>query len=177
MRKTLSLAVSVLSLLGCTPLVMVRQAAEPSLKPAADKATLVLFRSKGVGGSATVSTYVDGKFIGQTRGKSYFVAPIDPGAHHLTSIADNKTVSKVTLEPGKVYYVRQDTPFGQASFNGTSASEFEREKGEMDYFVRDSTQPEPLLDAQTHQHLLAEYDEEVKKDPARVKDMLELQGF
>jgi hypothetical protein len=177
MRRNVALCGALLLVSACTAMVMVQQSAVPEVKPDAGKVTLVLFRCKSMGGMVTVTNYVDGKFLGQTKGKSYYVATVEPGAHHLVAIGDSKNVCKVTLEAGKVYYVRQDTPMGQPIFIGSEPGEFEKEKGEMDYLVRDAAQPEPVLEPETQQKLVARYEEDVQKDPNRFKDMLELKGF
>lgn len=69
---------------------------------------------------------------------------------------------------------RQST---QATSFGNGPEEFQREKGEMDYLVRDPAQPEPVLDAETRQEMLARYEQTLQKEPDRYKDMLGLKGY
>jgi len=52
---------------------------------------------------------VDGKWVGASKGQTYFFVPIDPGEHHLCAIGQIGAVTRVSLhglkaEAGMTYY-------------------------------------------------------------------------
>jgi len=86
---------------------MTRQKQKPQIVPDADKATLVIYRGTSFGYGITMATYLDNKFVGQTRGESYFITKADPGIRHLTGVAEKSIDHQLSLEAGKIYYINQ----------------------------------------------------------------------
>jgi hypothetical protein len=86
---------------------MTRHKHKPQIVPDSEKATLVIYRGTSFGYGVTMATYLDNKFVGQTRGASYFITKADPGIRHLTGIAEKNINHQLSLEAGKVYYINQ----------------------------------------------------------------------
>jgi hypothetical protein len=86
---------------------MTRHKYKPQILPDSQKATLVIYRGTSFGYGVTMATYLDHKFIGQTRGASYFITKADPGIRYLTGVAEKNINHTLTLEAGKIYYINQ----------------------------------------------------------------------
>jgi hypothetical protein len=52
---------------------MLKQDQKPELKADSEKATLVIYRNISAGFAVTIDNFLDNKFIGQTKGKCYFI--------------------------------------------------------------------------------------------------------
>jgi hypothetical protein len=89
----------------------------PAPAPPADgKAQIVLIENEnhmiGPFMTATVRFGMDGAWVGANNNNSYFVVPVEPGAHHLCvswqsalpMLKKSIDVASFTAEPGKVYY-------------------------------------------------------------------------
>lgn len=84
--------------------------------PEAGKAQIIFIEYVDTNGqfftTPTMRFGMDGKWVGATRGSSYFVVTVDPGVHHVCvnwqSGTDNESrqvgIEKFTAEAGKVYY-------------------------------------------------------------------------
>ena len=83
------------------------QRERPRLGTRPESATLVLIRPTSYGWGVTIDNFLDGKLIGRTRGKSYFVAQIAPGTHYLMARAENISVARLAFEAGKIYFVHE----------------------------------------------------------------------
>lgn len=165
-------------LFGCGEYYMLKQSAKPEIKPAADKATVVVYRMSSVSFAVVVDNYIDKKLIGQTKGKSYFIAQVDPGTHYIIALSDNKTSAKINLEAGKVYYILQGMAFGGTFFSGTNPDEFNKQLPELDYLSFDPAKPAaPALSDEIYNEKVKDYNEESAKDPERFKDMNNLTGY
>ncbi len=86
---------------------MTRQTQKPQITPDSEKATLVIYRGTSFGYGMTMATYLDNRFVGQTRGASYFITKTEPGIRHLTGIAEKNINHRLSLEAGKIYYINQ----------------------------------------------------------------------
>jgi hypothetical protein len=82
----------------------------PPAAPAAGKAQIVFIE---VGPGATIRFGMDGKWLGATKGDSWFAVDVDPGEHHFCgawqssfkTLQKNLGMTKFTAEAGKTYYV------------------------------------------------------------------------
>lgn len=84
----------------------------PLPTPPADKALVYVVRPTMMGSKIQTKLAVDGKWVGINRGNNYFFVTLDPGEHYLCSTAENRSVLKVTVEPGKTYYLQQKIRMG-----------------------------------------------------------------
>lgn len=166
---------------GCGDEYMLKVENKPEIHLDQSKATIVIFRSTSLGGPKEIYNYIDSKYIGTTKGKSFFITTAEPGTHYIVADAENKACAKITLEANKVYYLNQQIYMGVMSartgFSGSNPEEFEKEKSEMDFFVVNSNQAPPSVDAKDLEKAIADFNEENGKDPERFKDTNGLQGF
>lgn len=86
---------------------MTRQKQKPQIVSDSEKATLVIYRGTSFGYGMIMATYLDNKFVGQTRGASYFITKAEPGMRNLTGIAEKNLSHQLKLEAGRVYYINQ----------------------------------------------------------------------
>jgi hypothetical protein len=180
MKKLLvfSLFTATFLVAGCTSFCMVKQDTKPEIKPTADKATLVIYRSTSVGFTAVVDNFIDTTYLGSTKGKCYFVAQAQPGSHYLIAVSENKVSAKISLEAGKVYYILQGMAFGSTSLTGTSPDEFGKQLPELPYLILDPAQTSlPVLSSEEFTKKVNDYTKESAKDPERFKDMDNLKGY
>lgn len=113
------IVLSVVIAAGCGgPAHMVRTETAPrvqDVKPAAGKAALVVARTVSKGFNVEFFNYVDRRFIGVTKGRSFFVTDnVDPGKRIFISSASNIDALKIDLKPGKVYCVQQLVGFPES---------------------------------------------------------------
>ena len=99
-----AIMVSALFLGACGPkLHMIAKEGKPSITAKSNKAVLVIIRTTAFGWGAIVDNYLDGKMIGQTEGKVFFVTEVTPGRHYVISHADNTDTARLNFEAGKIY--------------------------------------------------------------------------
>ena len=181
----------VVSALVLLPLVMLVSCAggfkmvkqESRVEPTADpeKATLVIMRTTMYGFAVVMNSYVDGKYIGQTKGKCYFTTKVDPGEHWLIGACENRAVAKVTFEAGKMYYFEQLVIIGvmkaRTGWEPRDQAYFSQQLPELTYIT-----PEPGfvgedMEADDLQEDMDNFEKEVVKDPERHRNTLEYKGF
>jgi hypothetical protein len=85
-----------------------------ALTPAEGKALIYILRPTGFGALIRMGVECDSVHIGSTKAENYVYAMLDPGAHTLMSKAENHSSLEVTLEAGKIYYVKQLVKMGFA---------------------------------------------------------------
>ena len=88
-----------------------------SFNPAPGKARLYVFRPPGFAGSAVVlQVAIDGRIVGATAPGTFVMIEVDPGRHVVSSqTAENLTSVPITVEAGRLYFIRQEPRFGLAS--------------------------------------------------------------
>lgn len=84
----------------------------PMAEPSKDKATIYVVRPTKWGHKVQTKLAVDGKWVGVNRGNNYFFFTLDPGEHYFCSKAENRSVLKLKVEPGKTYYLQQKVKMG-----------------------------------------------------------------
>jgi len=105
---TVLIVVTTLFFVSCSSnFSMTRQMLKPQITPDSEKATLVIYRGTSFGYGLTMATYLDNRFIGQTRGASYFITKAEPGTRYLTGVAEKNINHQLSLEAGKIYYINQ----------------------------------------------------------------------
>lgn len=106
---------STLTVTGCGPRHML--AKEPCIDirgvvPAPGKSALVVGRTTIFGSGVNIENYLDKKFIGTTKGHSFFVSPVEPGSHYVTARAENFDTVLLNFEPDKTYYLQNEIRMG-----------------------------------------------------------------
>jgi hypothetical protein len=113
----LGIVVALAALTGCS-------FSAPHMRPAASSAvaadpaaaTVVFVRPSRLGGAITsVIATTEGRFLGETQAKSYFVAKLPPGEHLLVSWSESTPAMRATLAAGRIYYVEVAPKMGWGS--------------------------------------------------------------
>jgi Protein of unknown function (DUF2846) len=187
MRKLMFLALLTMPvfLMSCAAgtVHMLEQDVKPPLAIKPDKAVLVMVRTTSFGWAVVINNYIDGKMIGQTRGKSYFITDVTPGTHYVMAHAENIAAARIQFEAGRIYFLDQGIYMGVwKARTGLSAMTAEEalkqinEKG-CDCRVYNTQKPGEDLDPKDYQQTKDDFEKEVKEDPARHKDTLEYKGY
>ncbi|HEX9022125.1 MAG TPA: hypothetical protein VF903_12795 [Nitrospirota bacterium] len=183
------LALSVV-LSACVGYHMITKDEKPSTYAAkSNKATLIIIRAtkwsgnRGltIGPGQVVTNYLDGKMIGQTRGKSYFVTEVKPGAHYVMAQAQNTAVARIRFEAGRIYILSQLLFPGfnrpTTGFVPMSSEDFSKEYTDADFLVYDTAHPGDDMPANEYQEQRDDFEKEAKEDPGRHKDTLNYRGY
>lgn len=106
--------VSFLSACASVPMASPEQdaAAKEFRPPPADRAHLYVYRNESIGSAVKQPVVVDGIAVGQTAAKVFFLIPLAPGAHTVTSLAENTFDLPISVAGGKSYFVWQEVKFG-----------------------------------------------------------------
>jgi hypothetical protein len=162
---------------------MIDQDMKPKIAVKPDKAVLVIVRTTSFGWAMVIDTYIDGKMIGQTRGKSYFIADVTPGKHYVMAKAENIAAARINFQDGSIYFLDQGIYMGvwkaRTGFSIMTAEEALKQINEegCDYRVYDTNNPGEDLDPEDYQETKDDHEKEIKEDPARHKDTLEYKGY
>jgi hypothetical protein len=111
-------SISVILLLvlsGCAsvPMAPLEQDAQAKqFAPAQSRAALYIYRNENFGGAIPMSVSVNGKAIGQTAAKTYFMLNVPPGKYTVESHAENVSNLSLIAEAGKNYFVWQEVKMG-----------------------------------------------------------------
>jgi hypothetical protein len=177
----------------------------PDMKPAEKKALIVIVRpppTKGVvyNSEKLGLIYLDGIFDGITTVNTIVMLSADAGTHYIMAKIDNMSVVKLTMRPGKTYYLVQNispvpisapTPgFGRPSGGLTrvdcrldllSPDEFmgllQKGKGAIRYASYDKTKPVRSMDPGEKREYEAGYEYWAKSNPDQARKHDEYMGF
>jgi len=182
MKKLLVLFSFIILFSGCASTSMIAPERQPNLTPSADKATLVIIRDTSMGFAIVFWNYLDGKLIGETKGKTYFVTQVSPGLHYVVVTTENSAVAQIDFKPGKIYYLREGVTMGlwRARTNGFSpltSQEANESMSKCTYVELDSKNNVGDMDAKLYQQAIADYHKGVKDNPEGFKAMLEYKGY
>jgi hypothetical protein len=148
--KCILAALTTALLAGCGPSHMLKVEPCPDLrtiKPPAGKAQLVVGRSTSFGKGVDFDHYVDSKYIGTTKGYSFFATSVEPGDHYVAGHAENTNLLLLRFEADKTYYVSDVVHMGlfkaRVKLQPSSADSMHKDmEGECSYYVRDSSKVE-----------------------------------
>jgi len=111
MKKLLVAVVIALMLSGCAGNMLVSDKPDGiAAKP--DKSLLVIVRDTFFASDSIFYNYIDGKLIGDTQGKTWFMTEVSPGPHYVIAVGGIAKVALVNFKPGKVYSLRQGAFMG-----------------------------------------------------------------
>lgn len=182
MKRLLILSICLILLSGCAATSMVAPDRKPDLAPRTDMATLVILRDTSFGFAIVFWNYLDGKLIGETKGKTYFVTRVKPGPHYVVVATENRAVAHLDFQPGKIYYLREGVLMGwwRARTNGFSPVNQQEAIEAMKsctYMEYDAQRGGEDMDPKLYQQAIADYDMEMKQNPEGFKAMLEYKGY
>ncbi len=180
-RAMLAALFFTLVLSGCATTNMIKPDRAPELAAQADSALLVIVRDSFLGGGIVFWNYLDGKFIGETMGRSYFLTRVPPGEHCVVAATENTGVACLDFQAGKKYFLRQGIAMGvwrarTSGFFPMTADEAQKAIGSCTYMALDNSKTFPDMEPALYQKAIDEYNEGVKEDPESYKEMLEYKG-
>src|SRR5689334_11749984 len=117
MKVEVLVVVALTALTGCSfSAPHMRPAASGAITPDPAAATVVFVRPSRIGGAITsVIATTDGRFLGESQAKSYFVARLPPGDHLLVSWSESTPAMRASLAAGMIYYVEVAPKMGWGS--------------------------------------------------------------
>jgi len=183
MRKLLLMAMICIFLFsGCAATSMLAPDRKPDLTPRQDSATLVIIRDTSFGFAIVFWNYLDGKLMGETKGRTYFVTHVNPGPHYVVVSTENTAVAYINFQAGRTYYLREGVIMGmwRARTNGFSPMNPQEAMEAMNnctYMEYDPKSGGGDMDPKLYQQTIADYHAEVKQNPEGFRSMLEYQGY
>jgi len=179
----LVLAASLFALTACAGAkYMIGKDQRPAIKSNPDKAVLAVVRTTSFGFGVVIDDYVDGKLVGQTRGKSSFITEVTPGTHYVMGKAENISTARMNFEAGKIYFLNQyitpgfwkaRTGFAPMAYDD-GLKEFNQEG--CDYREYDSAHPGPDLEKSDYEEAKNDFEREVREKPDEHRDLTEYKG-
>jgi len=103
------------ALTGCASVPMAsleKDAAAKTYQVPPGKSNIYVYRNENLGGAIKLTLLMDGRLIGDTGPKTYYLLEVDPGRHTLLSKAENDSVLELNTETGKNYFVWQEVKMG-----------------------------------------------------------------
>lgn len=100
---------------GCASVPMASMDEDAKAKTFAvrpDKSSIYVYRNENFGAAIPMTVALDGKVAGQSAAQTYFLWEVAPGAHEVSSIAENTSSVKLSTEAGKAYYLWQEVKMG-----------------------------------------------------------------
>ena len=107
--------VGVLLMSGCASVPMASKSADAHAKqftPAADKATVYIYRNEVFGSAIKMPLLIDNVSVGDTASKTYVVKQLSPGSHTITSKTEKDSSVTIDMLAGQMYYVWQEVKMG-----------------------------------------------------------------
>jgi hypothetical protein len=157
---------------------MIAKEGKPSISAKADKAVLVIIRTTSFGWGNVVGNYLDGKMIGQTQGKMFFITEVRPGVHYVISHADNTDTARLNFEAGKIYLLQQGIYPGWnivTRLSPLTTEEFAKEVQEANFVVYDTQHPGKDMSDKDFKEAKDDFEKEVKQ--GEHKDILQIKGY
>ena len=181
MKKSILVMTCVLLLAGCATTHMTKPEKAPDLVAQPDKATLVIIRETYFGGGIVFSHYLDERFIGETKGETYFVTLVTPGPHYVVITTENTGVAHFDFKPGKTYFLGEGVAMGvwyarTSGFYPMSPVAAARAMKDCRYLVYDPKTGGEKIDPKVHQQALDDYHEDIKENQDAFKNILTYDG-
>jgi hypothetical protein len=117
MRKGIYVLLTIFGLLlvGCASVPMAnieRDNMAKTFAPQADKAKIYVYRNETFGAAIKLPVALDGRLVGDTASKTYFLFVVPPGEHKLITKAENDSILPLMVEAGRNYFVWQEIKMG-----------------------------------------------------------------
>ena len=103
---------------GCASVNMAPPEADTAAKSYAVKpgmGNIYVYRNEMLGAAITLPVELDGKAVGATASKTYFLLPVSPGKHTLGSKGESGSTLEVDVAAGRNYFVWQEVKMGMLS--------------------------------------------------------------
>ncbi len=166
---------------GGGPKHMTLMETKPRIAVKKDKAVLVIVRTTILSGGLEIDNYLDGKMIGQTKGKSFFITDVKPGSHYVMAHAENWAAARINFSAGRVYFLSQMIAPGiwvpRTGFSPMTAKDGLEQINESGCNYLVYNKPGEDMSAEDYKGVKDDFEKEVKEDPGRHKDTLEYKGY
>jgi len=73
---------------------------------------IYIYRNENIGGAVPMTVSLDGKTLGQTGPKTYFMVEVKPGEHTINSYTENVATLQLNAKVGHAHYVWQEVKMG-----------------------------------------------------------------
>ena len=181
MKRVFLLVLFVSLISGCATTQMLMPEKPPEFGAMPDMAQLVIIRDTYFGGAIVFWNYLDGKFIGETKGKTYFITSVQPGEHYVVSATENTGVAHLNFQAGKNYFLRQGVLMGMwrartSGFFPIPALEAKEVIQDCTYLQLDPAKTFPDMEPELYQKAIEEYEAGIKENPEAYKELLEYKG-
>ena len=162
MRRILLLIVCIALHAVCSTTQMLQPEKPPELTANPDSALLVIVRDAWIGSPIVFWNYLDGKFIGESMGKTCFVTQVPAGEHYVVGATENTAVAHFDFQPGKKYFLRQGVTMGvwrarTSGFYPMTTEEAQQAKPNLTYLQLDTTKEFPDMDPELYKTAIDEY--------------------
>jgi hypothetical protein len=181
MKKSILIISLIFLLASCATTHMAKPEKAPDLSFSPDTATLVIIRESWVGGAIVFWNYLDGKLIGETMGRNYFVTPVTPGSHYVVVATENTCVAHFDFKPGKTYFLGEGVTIGvwrarTSGFYPMTQEDATKAIKNCSYLEYDPKTGQEDMDPKLYQQAIDEYLKDVKENPDAFKDILKYDG-
>ncbi|MGD8834770.1 MAG: hypothetical protein PVJ84_10490 [Desulfobacteraceae bacterium] len=181
MRRTFLLIVCIALLAGCSTTQMLQPKKPLELSANPDSALLIIVRDAWIGSGIVFWNYLDGKFIGETMGKTYFVTQVPAGEHYVVGATENTAIAHFDFQPGKKYFLRQGVTMGvwrarTSGFYPMTAEEAQQAMPNLTYLQLDTAKEFPDMDPELYKTAIEEYHTGLKENPEGYTELLEYKG-
>lgn len=181
MKKSILIISFFFLFVSCATTHMNKIEKAPDLISQPDKATLVIIRDAWIGGAIVFWNYLDGKLIGETQGKTYFVTSVTPGPHYVVVATENTGVAHFDFKPGKTYFLGEGVTVGwwrarTSGFYPMTPEDAAEAMKNCSYLEYNPKSGQEDMDAQLYQQALDEYHTDVKQNPDAFRDILAYDG-
>jgi hypothetical protein len=153
---------------------------KPNLNPGKN-AVLVIIRARPFPIAGPIYNYLDNKFIGETRTKTYFFTIVKPGLHYVIAEAENLTVVRMNFKKSMVYYLYQDISSGFWDKNNAlsviNRAEAQKSMSECEYIQYSKNNSRANITPAIYKQCVNDYNIKVKKNPDDYKSFLNYQGY
>jgi hypothetical protein len=89
-----------------------QDAAAKAFQAKQGKSNIYVYRNENLGGAIKLTLLMDGRLVGDTAAKTFYLLEVDPGRHTLLSKAENDSMLDLTTEGGRNYFVWQEVKMG-----------------------------------------------------------------
>ena len=117
LKKTLALCALFVVVLasGCASVQMAAPEQDTAAKSFAvkpGKSNIYVYRNETMGAALKMAVALDGKLVGDTASKTYFLLEVNPGSHTVVSKTENDSSVTLNTVAGRNYFLWQEVKMG-----------------------------------------------------------------
>jgi hypothetical protein len=147
-----------------------------------DKALLMIVRDTFFASESVFHNYIDGKLIGDTTGKTWFITDVQPGPHYVVTVGGKSVVALIDFKPGRIYCLRQTVTMGPwraqpSSLWPMSYAETMEVTKDCRYFEFIQGMGGKDMDPALYNSAVEQFHAEIKSNPDRYRAMQQYSGF